>query len=116
MQDEQRLLEIIELNFDRVDKGYPYKIYKVSLRQSVRLSEGMVHIKLMTLDLDTAQYTVSNDIPVYLTTQHYNLTRQVYLAEELGSKVQGYYEKIVTLFEQLINEKGENINESNNYS
>lgn len=68
MRDEQGLLEIIELNFDRVDKGYPYKIYKVSLRQSVRLSEGMVHIKLMTLDLDTAQYTVSNDIPVYLTT------------------------------------------------
>lgn len=68
MQDAQGLLEIIELTFDRVDKGYPYKIYKVSLRQSVRLSEGSVHIKLMTLNLDTAEYKVSNELPVYLTT------------------------------------------------
>lgn len=70
----------------------------------------------MTLDLDTVQHTLSDELLVCLSTEHYNLTRQVYLAEELGSKVQHYYEKIVTLFELLMNEKGENINESNNYS
>ena len=117
MQDTQGLYEIVELEYIRPDNsGYPYKIYKVSLRQSIRLSRGQVRIKLMTLDVDTAQYTLSEELPVCLSTEHYNLTRQVYLAEELGSKVQTYYEKIVTLFELLMNEKGENINESNNYS
>lgn len=116
MKDNQGMREIIELDYKGVDATRPYKLYKPGLRQSVRVTSGTVTMQIMVLIAGTDDYFLSTPLTVNVTTEQYNLTRQVYLTQELGSRVQGYYEEIVKLFKQLIIEKGDSLNESNNYS
>lgn len=116
MEDQQGMREVIELEQKGIKEGYPYRIYAPSLNQSVRLQSGIVTLKIMLLTIGSTEYFMSNPITLTLTTSHYNLTRQVYLSQELGAKVHGYYSKIVELFEQLIVEKGEHLHESDNHS
>lgn len=116
MEDMQGMRDIIELKYKGVANSRPYKIYSLALDQSLRLEPGRADISLMVLYPNDNDYILTNKLPVSFTTEHYELKRQITIAAELGSKVEGYYKEIVGLFERLINEKGESLNESNNYS
>lgn len=116
MEDKLGMRDIIELKYKGVANKRPYKIYTLSLNQSLRLEPGRADISLMILYPNEDDYLLTNKLPVSFTTDHYQLARQVAIASELGAKVEGYYKEIVNLFERLINEKGERLNESNNYS
>lgn len=107
MTDQQGLHEIIELKYQCADPRGGYKIYRTSLNQSVRLTSGIMKLQIMTLVVGEDMYDLSNELTVSLTTEHYNITRQVYLAAELGSKVQGYFEQIVNILTQLKEENEE---------
>lgn len=112
LKDEQGLHEVVELKQIGVaSDGRPYKVYRISLKQKLRLTTQRVSLSLFLLEIGTSNYEVSeNTLTLSLTTDRFNLHREIYLSQELGSKVQCYYEKIVTLLEQLttIDEKGDN--------
>ena len=52
----------------------------------------------MELVPGSAEYATSNELSLSLSIEHYEMTRQIYLAEALGARVQGYYTQIVDLF------------------
>lgn len=107
MTDAQGLREIIELVYQCVDSNGKYKIYRTSLNQKVRLTSGIIKLQIMLLTPEKETCELSNELTLSLTTERYNLTRQVYLAADLGSKVQGYFEQIVNILTQLKEENEE---------
>lgn len=111
LKDEQGLHEVVELKQIGVsNNGKPYKVYRISLKQKLRLTTNRVTLSLFLLEISTSNYETSNNtLDLNLTTDRFNLHREIYLTQDLGIKVKGYYEKIVTLLEQLIiDEKGDN--------
>ena len=65
---------------------------------------------MFMLEAGTDEYRAStNSLGITLTTDRFNLHRDAYLCRELSENVGLYYEKIVTLLEQLsVDEKGDN--------
>ncbi len=111
LEDEQGLRDIVELQYVGMSPdGRPFKRYRIAPDCKLRLTTSQVTLTLFTLTIGTMDYHLSNSIKVLLTTSHYNLSREIYIAAELGSKVQYYYEKIIFTLEQLAkNEKGETV-------
>lgn len=109
MTDNKGMRDIIELEYKRASNDPLYRIYAPSLQQSVRIKDGSTTLQLMELVPGSAEYATSNELSLSLSIEHYEMTRQIYLAEALGARVQGYYTQIVDLFQQLKEhiEKGE---------
>lgn len=115
LEDSQGLHEIIKLQEVRRMEDRFIKVMKVSLDYNISLSASNVSLRLFELEQDTSIHRVShNSLNVLLTTEKFNLSREIYLARELGDRVQIYYDKIVSMLQaleegmkQLENEKGD---------
>lgn len=108
MTDDKGMRDVVELEYKGPAANPTYNIYKVSLRQPVRLVSGMITLQLMALAPGSSDYNLSTEFSISLTAEHYEIARQIYLTKALGAQVQGYYTEIVELFQQLIRiEKGE---------
>lgn len=108
MTDDKGMRDVVELEFKRPAADAAYNIYRVSLRQPVRLISGKTTLQLMTLTPGTSDYRLSSEFTIDLTTTNFEITRQIYLTQALGAQVQSYYTEIVELFQQLVKiEKGE---------
>ena len=111
LEDEQGLRDIVELQKIGVaSENKPYKVYRISLRQKLRLTTSKVKLSMFILEAGSDEYQASkNSLSLSITTDRFNLHREIFLSQELGAKTKLYYEKIVTLLEQLeIDEKGDN--------
>lgn len=106
LEDNQGVKEVIELQSLK-NSGEPYKIYKLSLDQKIRISSENVKISILTLEIGTDNYTISNELNIKISMERYNLSREIYLSVDLGAKVSNYYKQIVLLLEQLIEENEE---------
>ena len=115
LEDSQGLHEIIKLQEVRRIEDRLIKVMKVSLDYYISLSTPNVSLRLFELEQDTSIHKVShNSLNILLTTEKFNLSREIYLARELGDRVQTYYDKIVSMLQtleegmkQLENEKGD---------
>lgn len=109
MTDIQGMRDIIELEYKGVANDPVYRVYAPALRHHVRVKNGSTQLQLMELVPGSDEYTLSTILQLTVTTDQYELTRQVYLTEALGTKVKEYYSRIVDLFQQLKEdiEKGE---------
>lgn len=109
MTDTRGMRDIIELEYKGVANDPVYRVYAPALRHHVRIRDGKTTVKLMELVPGSDEYALSTDLSLTLLIDQYELTRQVYLTEALGTKVKAYYSRIVDLFQQLKEdiEKGE---------
>lgn len=115
LEDEQGLHEIIKLQHVRTNEDRKLKIYNVSLDHSISLASPHVSLKVFELEVGTCNYkTSSNSLNLLLTTDNFRISREIYIAQELGDRVQIYYDRIVSLLKvleegvkQLENEKGD---------
>ena len=71
MEDKLGMRDIIELKYKGVANKRPYKIYALSLNQSLRLEPGRADISLMILYPNEDDYLLTNKLPVSFTTDHY---------------------------------------------
>ena len=108
MTDDKGMRDVVELEYKQPAADTAYNVYRVSLRQPVRLESGKITLQLMSLAPGSADYKLSSEFTVELTATNYEIARQIYLTEALGAKVHSYYTEIVELFQQLMKiEKGE---------
>lgn len=108
MTDDKGMRDVVELEFKQPAADTAYNIYRVSLRQPVRLISGKTTLQLMTLAPGTSDYRLSSEFTIDLKATNFEITRQIYLTQALGAQVQSYYTEIVELFQQLVKiEKGE---------
>lgn len=115
LEDEQGLHEIIKLQLVQTKEDRFQKVYKVTLDHGLSLGTQHVSLRVFELEVGTCNYkTSSNSLNLLLTTDKFNISREIYIAQELGERVQIYYDKIVSMLQileegmkQLENEKGD---------
>lgn len=98
LKSEKGLIEIVELN--RIGSQGSNILYKLSLNQKFRISKERVALKLLVLYPKDGTYKLSSEYIVDVSTEHYELARQVYIAQCVGATIQSTYAKILALTEE----------------
>ena len=98
LQNERNLYEIISLEKAGTSGGNV--LYKVPINQKLRINNETMSVQIMVLDYRKDLYAYSPKLTMNITTEHYEIARQVYIAQEAGQRIQNYYEQIVMLTEQ----------------
>lgn len=95
LQNTNKLYEIVELK--RAGVQGQSILYKLPINQILRVNNEQVSMSLMVLDYNNSLYYYSRPVTMCITTEHYELARQVYIAKEVGSVVQSCYAQILDL-------------------
>lgn len=101
MKNARNLYEIVELSKSKVPlTNSTTKLYKVPINQALRINNEKIKLKLMLLNTSDEEYLYSQELDIIISTNNYQLARQVYIAQEAGQKIQDLYMKIVGLTEE----------------
>lgn len=98
LKDEKNLVELIELQ--KVGAQINTILYKVPLNQTFRIKNGKTLISLLILNGETGTYELSSAYAVNITFEHYELARQVYIAQQVNAQTQVAYAKILAMTEE----------------
>lgn len=98
MKNEKNMMEIIELQ--KAGTQATNVLYKVPLNQKLRINNEKVLISLMILDGETGTYQMSSRYAVNIYTDHYELARQIYIAQQVNAQTQAAYAKILAMTEE----------------
>lgn len=105
LRNEQGICEIIELT--KTGNSGSNVLYKLSLDQPMRISDEKMELKILLLNGTDGTYALSNPFSIYLHTNNYVPARQIYLARNIGARMQELYIQVLALTEEnrkLVNE------------
>ena len=97
LRNSQNLCEIVELTKVKRDKNH--MVYQIAAKQSLRVSNDLMTLAILILG-SNGIYSFSNEVQMNLNTNNYMITRQIYIAQQVGALVQDYYKKILALTEE----------------
>lgn len=100
LKGPRNLYEIVELVRSKSASSGTNLLYKLPLKQALRVNNEQVVLNLMLINTQTGEYFYSTDIKVNIITDHYNLARQVFISQQVGQKVQDLYIKVLGLTEE----------------
>lgn len=100
LKNERNLYEIVELTRSKGAQSGTNVLYKLPLNQALRVNNEQVVLSLMLIDLTSGEFVYSSTLKVKISTENYQLARQVYISQQVGQKVQDLYIKIVGLTEE----------------
>lgn len=98
LKGEKGLIDIVELN--KVGSQGSNILYKLSLNQKLRIAKEKVLLKMLVLNPKDGTYKLSSGYSVNISTEHYELARQVYIAQCINASTQSAYAKILALTEE----------------
>ena len=97
LKNSQNLYEIVELTKFKRDKNHI--VYQIAANQNLRVSNDLMTLAILILN-SNGTHSFSNELQLNLTTNNYVLTRQVFIAQQVGAQVQDHYKKILALTEE----------------
>lgn len=100
IKSSKNLYEIVELVRSKGSQSGTNVLYKLSLKQPLRVTNDQVILSLMLIDTQTGEYTYSTSIKAKISTDNYILARQVYISQQVSQKVQDLYIKVLGLTEE----------------
>lgn len=118
LKNERNLYEIVELTRSKGASSGTNILYRLPLNQALRVNNEQVSLNLMLIDRKTGEFLNSSCVKVKISTDNFQLARQVFVAQSINQKIQDLYVKIIGLTEEnrQLYEKmreGEKFNESN---
>lgn len=100
LKGHRNLYEIVELARSKSASSGTNLLYKLPLKQALRLNNEQVVLNLMLINTQTGEYSYSSEIKINISTDNYTLARSVYVAQQVGQKIQDLYGKIIGLTEE----------------
>ena len=98
LKNTKGIYEIVEL--EKVDSSGSNDIYRFSLEQPMRIKDEKVELKILLLNGANGTYIVSNPFDIYLHTNNYVPARQIYIARDIGARMQELYIEVLALTEE----------------
>lgn len=99
LRSDNGLYEIVELV--RAGASGQNILYKLPINQKMRVGNEEVQLQMLVIDTTTGLYYLSSSTRIHVTTEHYTLARQVYIAQEVGATVQDCYARTLALLERI---------------
>lgn len=110
MKNSKNLYEIVELIHLKEGSTSTNMLYKVPLKQALRINNESVNFNLMLINIDTGEYTYSSSFTINMQTDTFRMAQQVFTAQQVNRQVQEYYVKTLELanrMEELYNNNKE---------
>lgn len=110
MKNSKNLYEIVELIHLKEGSTSTNMLYKVPLKQALRINNESVNFNLMLINIDTGEYTYSSSFTINMQTDTFRMAQQVFTAQQVNRQVQEYYVKTLELanrIEELYNNNKE---------
>lgn len=113
LKNNKNLYEIIELIKMKEGSSANNILYKVPLKQFLRVNNEPVTLSLMLINNYTGEYIYSSSLVVNILTDNFRLAQQVFVAQQVNRQVQDLYLKTVNLVNKIENlynqKKGEEV-------
>lgn len=100
LKDEDGMLEIVELAKAGAINSTMVP-YKLPINQKIRIGNEKVALSILVIDNESGISYTSPATRIHILTNNYTIARQVYIAQEVGAKVQDCYAKILALTEKM---------------
>lgn len=97
MKNQQNLYEIIELVRSKGTQSVTNILYKVSLKQNIRVNNESVKMYLLLINNSNGEFTKSSVLSVKILTNNFDLTRQIYISQQMTEKMQKIHMQILDL-------------------
>ena len=110
MKNSKNLYEIVELIHLKEGSTSTNMLYKVPLKQALRINNESVNFNLMLININTGEYTYSSSFKINMQTDTFRMAQQVFTAQQVNRQVQEYYVKtleLVNRMEELYNNNKE---------
>lgn len=101
MKNSKNLYEIVELISLKEGSTSTNMLYKVPLKQALRINNESVSFNLMLINIDTGEYTYSSSFKINICTDTFRMAQQVFTAQQVNRQVQDYYVKTLNLFNKM---------------
>ena len=98
LKNKKGLYEIIELV--RSGTQGTNALYRIPVNQALRVNDEEVEVRLLILNTAADTYILSSPVNMFIHTNNYNIARQIYIAQQIGSSTQAMYSKIVAMTEE----------------
>lgn len=98
LKNKKGIYEIIELV--RSGSQGANTLYRVPLNQTLRVNDEEVEVRVLIINNTTNIYNISNVIKMNISTNNYNLARQVFVAQQVGQSAQTALAHIITMTEE----------------
>ena len=100
LKNEKNLYDIVELTKINSNQSGSNILFKVPLKQALRINNENVILNFMLIDSNNSTCSYSQSMKIHIATDNYILARQVYISQQIGQKVQDLYMKILSLTEE----------------
>lgn len=110
LKNNKNLYEIIELMPKKDGASSTNIVYKVPLKQALRINNEPVALKFLLININTGEYTYSSSMNINIETDNFRIAQQVYVAQQVNFQTQDLYKKMVGLaaqIEELYNDRKE---------
>ena len=110
MKNSKNLYEIVELIHLKEGSTSTNMLYKVPVKQALRINNESVNFNLMLININTGEYTYSSSFKINMQTDTFRMAQQVFTAQQVNRQVQEYYVKtleLVNRMEELYNNNKE---------
>lgn len=99
LKNKTGMYEIIELA--RSGPQGTNILYRIPINQALRVNDEEVEVRLLVINIANDTYKISSSVNMIIHTNHYNLARQVYIAQQVGQTTQTFFAKISAMTEEV---------------
>ena len=110
LKNNKNLYEIVELMPKKDGASSTSILYKMPLKQALRINNESVVLKFLLININTGEYTYSSSMNINIETDNFRIAQQVYVAQQVNFQTQDLYKKMVRLaaqIEELYNDREE---------
>lgn len=98
LKNKKGMYEIIELT--RSGSQGTNILYRIPINQALRVNDEEVEVRVLLINNKNDTYKLSSSVNMIISTNYYNLTRQVFIAQQIGQTTQSLFAKIAAMTEE----------------
>ena len=100
IKNSKNLYDIIELVRAKEGNIGTNILYKVPFKQSLRINNEQVSLKLLLIDHNTGDFFYGSNVNMKIATNNYQIGRKIVFSQQLTQEIQNLYLKILSMTEE----------------
>ena len=100
IRNNKNLYDIIELVRAKEGNLGTNILYKVPLKQALRIKNEQVSLKLLLIDHTTGDFFYGSNVNMKIATNNYQIGRKIVFSQQLTQEIQNLYLKILSMTEE----------------
>ena len=101
LKNNKNLYEIIELMPRKEGSSSLNILYKVPLKQALRINNESVVLSFLLINNDTGDFIYSSSIDIQIETDNFRIAQQIFVAQQVNYQTQNLYRQMTEMVKDL---------------